>query len=156
MPEVLLERMISGSTPEEVFEQLKDIAQLPELSESVLKVDLREQPDGSIISDWDVMFRGGIMRWTELDVFDDDNLRFEFRQLEGDLASFDGYWQVVAEDDQVRLTLFAAFDLGMPTLADMLDPVAARALEEALDEVLEALIRERSDLEVDTADVKSA
>jgi ribosome-associated toxin RatA of RatAB toxin-antitoxin module len=144
MPSVHIERHISGVSADEVFAQLKDMERLPEFSENVLKVDVHRNDDGSVISEWEVIFRGGVMRWTELDVFDDENRRFEFKQVEGDLATFDGYWQVEPDGDQVLLLLHAEFDLGMPSLSDMLDPVAARALESALDDVLCTLIAQEA------------
>lgn len=143
MPTVTINRKIPGSSPQEVFEQLRDIERLPELTPRVSRVEMTVAADGSVTSEWEVFLRGGIMRWIESDEFDDRNLRYGFRQLEGDLASFDGYWQVSDESGDALIELYVDFDLGMPSLAEMLNPVAARELEDAMDEVLTALTGSR-------------
>ncbi|MFC7448312.1 type II toxin-antitoxin system RatA family toxin [Rhodococcus daqingensis] len=143
MPNVLISRTITASTPEAVFAQLRDIEKLPQRSSMVRSVEMTTATDGSINSEWEVLFRGGIMRWTEADDFDDRHLRYGFRQLHGDLASFEGYWQVSGAGNNVLVEVYTEFDLGMPSLAEMLNPVAARALEDAMDELLTALTESR-------------
>jgi hypothetical protein len=62
-----------------------------------------------------------------------------FTQVEGDLASFEGEWAVVEEDDDAVVIRFQAeFDLGIPSLATMLDPVAERALRSNISELISA------------------
>lgn len=62
-----------------------------------------------------------------------------FTQVEGDLASFEGEWRVEErDDDSVVISFRADFDLGIPSLATMLNPVAERALRSNISELISA------------------
>lgn len=61
-----------------------------------------------------------------------------FTQVEGDLASFEGEWAVEETDDGVVIRFQADFDLGIPSLATMLNPVAERALRSNISELISA------------------
>ena len=92
-------------------------------------------------SAWEVEFRNGLLRWTEQDDFDRDALRITFAQIEGDLEAFSGQWNVIPVDHGCVVTFFAEFDLGIPSLAAFLEPVAQSAIEENVSKVLWGLFR---------------
>jgi hypothetical protein len=75
-----------------------------------------------------VAFRNGILRWSEEDTFDRAALRIDFTQLEGDVEEFAGSWVCADVDDGCQVRFDARIDLGVPTLADVLEPIATRAL----------------------------
>lgn len=90
-------------------------------------------------SDWEVNFRNGILKWQEIDRVDREARTMTFVQTEGDLAEFSGEWRVEADDDDATIIHFRAeFDLGIPSLATMLDPVAERALRSNISELITA------------------
>lgn len=89
-------------------------------------------------SEWEVNFRNGILKWQEIDRIDPEARTMTFTQVEGDLAAFDGEWRVEEEDDAVVIRFRAEFDLGIPSLATMLDPVAERALRSNISELISA------------------
>jgi carbon monoxide dehydrogenase subunit G len=89
-------------------------------------------------SDWEVNFRNGILKWQEIDRVDREARTMSFVQTEGDLASFSGEWRVEGDEDATTIHFRADFDLGIPSLATMLDPVAERALRSNISELITA------------------
>ena len=80
------------------------------------------------MSTWEVTFRAGLLRWTEEDTFDPGALSITFRQLEGDAAVFDGSWKCAEAAQGSEIVFYARLDMGIPSLADALEPIAARTL----------------------------
>ncbi|MDV3205559.1 MAG: cyclase, partial [Rhodococcus ruber] len=91
---------------------------------------------------WTVKFRKGLLRWTEHDVLDRDAGTIAFTQLEGDFEVFDGTWRIGRTEDGASVVFDARFDLGIPSLADILDPVAEGALRENIALILSGLFGE--------------
>ncbi|MFT4085897.1 MAG: SRPBCC family protein [Gordonia sp. (in: high G+C Gram-positive bacteria)] len=127
MPVVTEQFDLKSTDPDLVFERLSQLDRYPEIAPSVLSVLLEDTAEG-VVSEWEVEFRGGTMRWREADVFDAEARTYRFAQIEGDVHELRGQWRVVADGDSVSLQLEIDFDLGMPSLADLVDPVAERAL----------------------------
>jgi hypothetical protein len=124
---------IVGADPDGVFRVLADFPRYVELAPSVRSVTMSANRSRS---SWEVTFREGILRWTESDWYDPVQRRIDFRQLEGDMDRFDGSWAVGEAPEGSVVTFTAVFDLGLPGLATFLEPVAARALEENIAELL--------------------
>lgn len=112
----------------EVYETLADFSRYPELSDAVQDVVVTEVSDNVTISRWEVTFRAGLLRWTEEDQFDRDALTITFRQLEGDVALFDGTWACSDAEGGSEIAFDARLDMGIPSLADALEPIAVRTL----------------------------
>lgn len=112
---------------------------------------MTDREGDTCISRWDVAFRGGILRWTESDVIDTENRVYTFEQIDGDLAVFRGSWTVKDLADGAHIVFEEAFDLGMPSLAAMLDPVAQRALQANIVELIDAFVTSTSAGEALTA-----
>jgi ribosome-associated toxin RatA of RatAB toxin-antitoxin module len=122
------------------YDRISDFARYPELTETVVSVELGSAGDDAVVSTWTVKFRRGVMCWTEHDTFDRDAGTIEFHQLSGDFASFHGAWRVGATEEGTEIEFTAEFDLGMPTLADILDPVAESALRDNISVILAGLL----------------
>ena len=80
------------------------------------------------VSRWEVTFRAGLLRWVEEDTFDREARTIVFRQLEGDVDVFDGSWACSQSDEGTSIDFRARVDMGIPSLADALEPIAARTL----------------------------
>jgi hypothetical protein len=89
------------------------------------------------------------MKWSERDRLDIDALVHSFELIEGDPLVFRGTWRAEADGERCRLTHEAEFDLGMPSLGHVLDPMAVEALEDALASVARGLFGDA--VEVDFA-----
>jgi ribosome-associated toxin RatA of RatAB toxin-antitoxin module len=129
--------------PTEAFRRLADYERYPEQTPSVRSVQI-ERRGADLVSVWRVDFRGGILCWTERDVIDEAALRLDFEQIDGDLELFTGGWRVLAEvgrgGRQGSLMIFTAeLDLGIPSLAPLVDPMAESALRANMTAVLTGL-----------------
>ena len=95
------------------------------------------------VSRWEVTFRAGLLRWTEEDTFDPGALSITFRQLEGDVAVFDGSWQCVDAAPGSEIVFSARLDMGIPSLADALEPIAVRTLIDNIVSIVRGLVGRR-------------
>lgn len=140
MPGVKVVATVAGGSPDDLFTHLERFEDYPEIAHSVQATTVEREGDVAM-SQWEVIFRNGILKWTERDRIDYQNHRIAFEQTEGDLALFEGEWVVSESDGGSRIVFTAEFDLGMPTLASMLDPVAERTLASNVRELVEAFAR---------------
>ena len=128
MRTVHLRLSVPGRAADDVYETLSDFARYPELSEAVQAVTVTDVAENATVSRWEVTFRAGILRWVEEDTFDRGARTIVFRQLEGDVDVFDGSWTCTATGDGTDIDFRARIDMGIPSLADALEPIAARTL----------------------------
>ena len=128
MRTVCLRLYVPHKSASEVYATLADFERYPELSDAVRSVAVTEVSENLTVSSWEVTFRAGLLRWTEEDTFDPGTLSITFRQLEGDIAIFDGSWQCVDAAPGSEILFSARLDMGIPSLADALEPIAARTL----------------------------
>ena len=128
MRTVLLRLHVPGKTASDVYQTLADFERYPELSDAVRSVAVTEVSQNRTVSQWEVTFRAGLLRWTEEDTFDPAALSITFRQLEGDAAVFDGSWQCADAAGGSQIVFAARLDMGIPSLADALEPIAVRTL----------------------------
>ncbi len=112
----------------EVYATLADFGRYPDLCDAVRSVVVTEVSENVTVSAWEVAFRVGLLRWTEEDTFDPGALSITFRQLEGDIAVFDGSWQCLDATPGSQIIFSARLDMGIPSLADALEPIAVRTL----------------------------
>jgi ribosome-associated toxin RatA of RatAB toxin-antitoxin module len=111
-----------------VYTTLASFELYPTLCDAVQNVVVTEVSENLTVSRWEVTFRAGLLRWTEEDTFDPGALTITFRQLEGDIAVFDGSWRCVEAAQGSEVLFSARLDMGIPSLADALEPIAARTL----------------------------
>ncbi len=128
MRTVFLRLHVPDKPASDVYPTLADFERYPELYKAVQNVAVTEVSENRTVSRWEVTFRAGLLRWTEEDTFDPGALTITFRQLEGDVAVFDGSWQCVDAAQGSEVLFSACLDLGIPSLADALEPIAARTL----------------------------
>lgn len=143
MPVVTVEVLVPEAAADAVFARISDFEQYAAHTPAVREITIDGVSDGSSSSTWSVNFRNGVLRWRETDRFDPIARRIEYQQIDGDFETFDGSWQVSQEGSTVRVTFRASFDLGMPTLAPMIDPIAERALKDNITAILVGLLGEQ-------------
>jgi ribosome-associated toxin RatA of RatAB toxin-antitoxin module len=114
----------------DVYALLADFERYPELSDPVQHVTVTRVSAKCTVSSWEVTFRAGLLRWSEEDTFDPERLSITFRQLDGDIAVFDGSWTCLDAERGSEVIFAARLDMGIPSLADALEPIAARTLTE--------------------------
>jgi len=123
-----------------VFDRLVEFERYPDLVDVVRAVTVLSAPgDDPMVSSWEVLFRNGILAWTEADRLRRDALTIEFEQTDGDFDEFRGSWVLEPRGTGVALAFRAAFDFGVPSLASIIDPVAERVLTETIQLVVRGL-----------------
>jgi ribosome-associated toxin RatA of RatAB toxin-antitoxin module len=125
---VQLDLTVPSRPASDCYATLADLARYPEHSPAVRSVEITDVGDGSTVSRWEVTFRAGLLRWVEQDSYDPARRRIDFRQLEGDVAVFEGSWTCTDAHDGTRVSFEARLDMGIPSLADALEPIAVRTL----------------------------
>ena len=128
MRTIRLRLHVPHKSASDVYTTLANFELYPTLCDAVQNVVVTEVSGNVTVSQWEVTFRAGLLRWTEEDTFDPGTLTIEFRQLEGDIAVFDGSWQCVEAVPGSEVLFSARLDLGIPSLADALEPIAVRTL----------------------------
>jgi uncharacterized membrane protein len=140
MRTVLLRLHVPDKPASDVYQTLADFERYPELSDAVRSVTVTEVSENRTVSRWEVTFRAGVLRWTEEDTFDPDALSITFRQLEGDAAVFDGSWQCLDAAPGSEIMFSARLDMGIPSLAEALEPIAARTLIDNIVSIVRGLV----------------
>ena len=128
MRTIRLRLHVPRTSASDVYATLADFERYPLLCEAVQNVSVTEVSEYLTVSQWEVTFRAGLLRWTEEDTFDPGALTITFRQLEGDIDVFDGSWQCADAAEGSEVLFSARLDMGIPSLADALEPIAARTL----------------------------
>jgi ribosome-associated toxin RatA of RatAB toxin-antitoxin module len=130
---------VPGLSCADVYARLSDFAAYPQFSTAVRAVQTTEQ-DGRAYSTWEVNFRDGILCWTEEDTFDHARHILRFVQTTGDIDHFAGEWSVHAQPDGARVRFHCQFDMGIPGLADILEPIAEQALRDNARSIIAGLL----------------
>ncbi|WP_128377274.1 type II toxin-antitoxin system RatA family toxin [Streptomyces cavernae] len=128
MPEVALDVHVPDSSPQQVFDRLRDFAAYPEFTDAIREVRVTEVDETTIDSQWSANFRNGVLCWSERDRIDPCALTIEFTQTDGDFERFEGGWYVEEDGAGATARFIATFDLGIPSLAPLIDPIATRTL----------------------------
>lgn len=117
---------------DEAFDQVRDFDRHALLSDAVRSVTMQEQPDGTMVSHWEVNFRKGILIWSEFDEFDFAAHTLRFRRRDGDPEALEGSWTVREgpSGQGCVISFEAEFDIGMPTMREMFEPLAARTMQD--------------------------
>ncbi|MGW6459216.1 type II toxin-antitoxin system RatA family toxin [Streptomyces sp. NPDC055078] len=120
--------------------RLEDYAEYMENVESVTVLGRTDA--GARVSEWSVLLKGSVLEWVEEDELDEETRTMSFSQVSGDLDEFKGYWRVTDAGEGTSVVTFSVdFEIGIPLLADMLNPVAAKALRENSEHMLRAIER---------------
>jgi len=140
MRTIRLRLHVPGKPASDVYRTLADFEGYPELSDAVRSVAVTEVSENHTVSQWEVTFRAGLLRWTEQDTFDPGARTITFRQLEGDAAVFDGSWRCADAAPGSEITFSARLDMGIPSLADALEPIAVRTLTDNIVAIVRGLV----------------
>jgi ribosome-associated toxin RatA of RatAB toxin-antitoxin module len=140
MRRVTVEAIVADADADEVFARVQDFPSYPRYTDAVREVTIEGTDEAGTTSDWSVNFRGGILRWRERDKPDPVARTIDYEQVEGDFERFEGDWRITPTGSDVRVVFTADFDLGIPTLAPIIDPVAERALRDNMQTILRGLL----------------
>src|SRR5688572_31043598 len=85
---------LSGQPIDRVWREVLDIASFPSYMDEVREVDILREEGALRRSRWSILLKGSILEWEEEEEIDAGNRKITFRQIEGDLAYFTGWWHV--------------------------------------------------------------
>lgn len=137
---------VTGRSAASIYPLLCDFKKYPEHTNTVRTVDITEADKDRTVSSWEVNFQRGILRWTEEDYFNPTTNSINFRQIAGDMDHFSGQW-ILRDDENTCVILFTVdFDLGIPSLNDILEPIAELALRDNFHAILEGLLAQPIEL----------
>jgi ribosome-associated toxin RatA of RatAB toxin-antitoxin module len=132
--------LVDNTGAEDVYRTISSFEQYSQYTDAVRDITIYDDSGNVSDSRWSVNFRGGILEWTERDVFDRQNMRIQYDQLSGDFDEMRGEWLVRSVGDAVEVNFTAIFDMGIPTLAPIINPVAMRALRDNMHRILKGLL----------------
>lgn len=149
MPEVYIRARVPGHEPHGVLETATDFARWPDMSDDVVSVRVEPGEGGEATSWWEVLFREGILKWSQRESHATERVSFEL--IEGDPLTWHGGWTAEADGAGTVLTLEGEFDLGMPSISHVLDPMGVEAIEDAVQSVFRTLFGEGVEFELGRA-----
>ena len=121
------------------YEMAKKMEEYPKFMENLESVKVIEQGPGYTITDWVAKVDGNDFKWQEKDVFDDENMTITYKQTAGDLKKFEGQWRFTKEPEGTRITLTVDFEMGIPVLAVMLNPILKKKVKSNSEAMLEGI-----------------
>ncbi|MCW7536774.1 SRPBCC family protein [Aquabacterium sp. A7-Y] len=114
-----------------VWELVKNIEDYPRFMKPVREVKVLSRTGDVTDAEWEIELKGSLLRWSEREICRPEEHRIEFVQIEGDLEKFEGHWDLkAASPEATEVELQVDFEIGIPMLRDMLNPVAEKALRE--------------------------
>jgi coenzyme Q-binding protein COQ10 len=113
-----------------IYELAKDMERYPEFMPDVETVKLLKREGNTTTTRWKTLVEEAPIEWTEVDVFDDEHTRIDYRLIEGDLDKFEGAWTFVERDGMTHVVLGVDYDFGVPTLAELIGPTLQKKVEE--------------------------
>jgi hypothetical protein len=135
LPEVTVRARYTTICPDELYSVLGDFEEHARRSPVVRSVVVHPG-ESPTVSEWEVSFRRGILRWSEFDEFDPDGRTIRFWRRDGDPESFAGTWEVVEQEDGCIAQFRAEFELGIPSFASIVDPLGDRMLYDNVVDIL--------------------
>ncbi|MCM0759484.1 aromatase/cyclase [Sporomusa sphaeroides DSM 2875] len=114
----------------EIYPILKEMEKYPEFMADLVSVEVVERKENSTITKWVSNVDGRIIKWTEVDLFDDANMHISYKQIDGDLKKFEGEWILtpVAAGTEIKLTV--DFEFGIPMIAGLLNPILKKKVRD--------------------------
>jgi ribosome-associated toxin RatA of RatAB toxin-antitoxin module len=143
MPDVELDMEIRAPI-QRVWDAVVDIERYPESMDSVRWARVLEVESPELRrTAWSVTLKGAVLEWEEDERHDHEEHVVVFHQVRGDMEIFEGSW-VLSEcgPDRTHVRLTVTFEIGIPLLADMLNPVAQRSLRDNCADMLVGVERE--------------
>lgn len=139
------ERLIASA--DDVWKRICDIESYPTFMDSVIRTrvlseEVRSDGTTEAVTEWEVLLKGSVLKWSEREHRDPSKWRLTYEQVAGDLERFSGFWQVTRVTEEItEATLEVDFEIGIPMLRPMLEPVAVRAIERNSSDMLVSLGR---------------
>lgn len=126
---------------EEVYAIAKDNKSFPEYMNDVDSLEVVEQEGSRVVSRWVglVSAFGLKVRWTQEDIWDDQQHLCEFRQLKGDYDDLSGTWKFREENSGTRFESSINYEYNVPGLGLLIKNVIHNLVTKNVNGALEAI-----------------
>lgn len=124
---------------EKIYPILKDMEKYPGFMKDLVSVEILERTGHNTVSKWVSNVDGRVIKWTELDTFDDENMHIAYRQIEGDLKKFEGEWILTPLIEGTEIKLTVDFEFGIPMIAGLLNPILKKKVRDNSMNMLKAI-----------------
>lgn len=138
MPYVEVSKVINAPKGS-LYGILKDMEKYPQFMKDLKSVKVLERHENTTLTEWETTIMGNKIKWVEKDIFDDANHHIRYHQKSGDLHKFEGEWILTEIDQGTRVTLTVDFEIGVPMLAGLINPVAKLMIKDNCENMLNAL-----------------
>lgn len=126
-------------TPDKIYPIIKDMEKYPEFMTNLVSVEVVERTGNTTVSKWVSNVDGRVIKWTELDTFDDENMHISYKQIEGDLKKIEGEWVLTPTAEGTDIKLTVDFDFGIPMISGLLNPILKKKVRDNSMDMLKAV-----------------
>ena len=126
-------------TPDKIYPVLKDMEQYPGFMSDLVSVEVLERNGDTTVTKWVSNVDGRIIKWTELDTFDDQNMHISYQQIDGDLKKMAGEWVLTSTAAGTDIKLTVDFEFGIPMISGLLNPILKKKVRENSMSMLQAI-----------------
>lgn len=126
-------------TRDKIYPILKDMEKYPGFMSDLVSVEVLERTANTTVTKWVSNVDGRIIKWTELDTFDDENMHISYQQVDGDLKKMAGEWILTETDEGTDIKLTVDFEFGIPMIAGLLNPILKRKVRDNSMNMLKAV-----------------
>ena len=145
----------TGTNQNQALDTLTDYPRYPQYTDTIQHVQILPNkpdqpdqpdepgrpggPDGPLRSRWALAVHGGLMHCTLSTRINRHTAVITFEQEEGDLDVLRGQWHLSPTQNGIHIALQAQFDVGIPVIADILEPIACHMLTKNIESILRGL-----------------
>jgi len=123
----------------QIYPIIKDMEKYPEFMTDLISVEVVERQENTTLTKWVSNVDGRIIKWTERDTFDDNNMRISYKQTDGDLKKMEGEWILTPFEGGTEIKLTVDFEFGIPMIAPLLNPILKKKVRDNSTNMLRAI-----------------
>ena len=137
-----------SASPDSVYRIARDVERFPDFMPDVQRITVVEaDPDGRRqVVEWVGLipsFRLTV-KWTEEDLWDDQERTCHFRQVKGDFTEYGGAWRFIADGSGTRFESEVHYELEIPTIGPLIRGVVRKIMIDNVDR-LQVAIKKRAE-----------
>jgi ribosome-associated toxin RatA of RatAB toxin-antitoxin module len=135
--------LVIAAPPETVYAIARDVERFPEFMPEVQRITILEaSPDGRRqVVEWVGViptFRLTV-KWSEEDLWDDEERTCRFTQVKGDFTEYGGTWRFLPEGDGTRFESEVHYELVIPTVGPLIKGVVRKIMTDNMTRLQEAI-----------------
>ena len=141
MPEISVTVTVEAPL-DNVYVLAKQIDRLPEFDANLESVTILERDGARVVSEWVGVVRefGQKVRWTEEDLWNDEEHTCSFTMVKGDFDRYEGRWTFAAEGEgRTRVDLRFEYEYNVPLIGSLIKGILHKKTQESAEGIMNAL-----------------